>query len=71
MIGTYAFCHRSGAPLSDQEYYDENGKAWRSALSVDGDDQLEGSLTNGKVRSTPRALVTYFGGATDATTSST
>lgn len=62
MIGYYAFCHRSGAPLSEPTHYDEDGRAWRSVLPGDGDDddRRVGELTNGEVRSTRQALVTYF-----------
>lgn len=62
MIGYYAFCHRSGAPLSEPIHYDNSGQPWRSVLPGDGadDDRQVGELTNGEVRSSRRALVTYF-----------
>lgn len=60
MIGNHAFCQRSGAPLSNENYYDERGNGRRAVLRRDADDDCVGELTNGGVRSSSRALVTYF-----------
>lgn len=62
MIGYYAFCHRSGAPLSEPIHYDDHGKPWRSVLPGEdvSDDRRVGELTNGEIRSSKRALITYF-----------
>ena len=63
MIGYYAFCNRSGAPLSRPENYDDDGRAWRAVLPRDGDENETGrvgELTNGELRSSRRALLTYF-----------
>ena len=62
MIGNHAFCHRSGAPLSEPTHYDADGQAWRSVLPAEEieRDWPVGELTNGEVRSSRRAFITYF-----------
>lgn len=60
MIGNHAFCGRSGAPLSEETYYDDGGNRRRFVLARECDDECTGELTTGEVRSSARALVTYF-----------
>lgn len=61
MIGYYAFCNRSGAPLSKPENYDDRGQAWRHVLpDEDADGGHVGELTNGEIRSSRRALLAHF-----------
>lgn len=62
MIGTDAFCPKSGAPLSDELHYDDAGNGKRAVL---GDEHLDetppvGELTNGAIRSSRTALLNYF-----------
>lgn len=62
MIGKYAFCPKSGAPLSERRHYDERGHPSRVPIEegVPSDAKPEGKLTNGAVRSSTRALFNYF-----------
>jgi hypothetical protein len=62
MIGTIAFCPKTGAQLSEERYYDEHGRALRVPIEdafVAGDN-LDGELTTGAVRSSQRALLVHF-----------
>lgn len=62
MIGSDAFCPKTGAPLSDQRHYDGRGRSYRSVVG-DGlgvTTPTEGELTNGAVRSAAPALTRYF-----------
>lgn len=60
MIHEYAFCPRSGAPLSAERHYDEFGRARRAPLeSTDGGPAVH-ELTNGERRSSRRALHVHF-----------
>lgn len=60
MIGEHAFCQTSGAPLSEETSYDEDGTARRHVVQGDEDPDTAGELTNGGLRSSRRALVAYF-----------
>lgn len=62
MLGTDAFCPKSGAPLSDKKHYDDQGHGKRAVLSDEhlGETLSVGELTNGAVRSTKTALFNYF-----------
>lgn len=62
MIGTDAFCPKSGASLSEERHYDASGRGTRA---VDDDEAARaagtvGELTGGSVRSSRTALVAYF-----------
>lgn len=62
MIGTDAFCPKSGASLTDERHYDARGRGLRA---VSGDETARaagttGELTGGAVRSSRSALVAYF-----------
>lgn len=62
MIGTTAFCPKTGAQLSERRYYDEDGRALRAPVPdgfVDGA-KLDGELTTGAIRSSQRALLVHF-----------
>lgn len=62
MIGTHAFCPKSGAPLSDEKHYDSSGDGKRAVLA-DGrlnEEPPLGELTNGAIRSSKTALFNYF-----------
>lgn len=62
MKGEYAFCPRSGAPLSEKRHYDEWGRARRVPVRDDFPTKTvpEGELTNGALRSARVALFNYF-----------
>ncbi len=62
MKGDYAFCPKSGAPLSEEIHYDELGHAHRHVLGDDThvEQQQDGELTNGSLRSSKTALFNYF-----------
>lgn len=62
MIGKDAFCPTSGASLSRESHYDEQG---RPSRAVEADESAVaagtvGELTNGAVRSSQTALLRYF-----------
>lgn len=62
MLGLDAFCPKSGAPLSDERHYEEQGSRKQAVLSGD---QIKGTpptgeLTNGAIRSSKMALLNYF-----------
>ena len=62
MIGTTAFCPKTGAQLSEERYYDEHGRMLRAPVEdafVAGED-LDGELTTGAVCSSKRALLVHF-----------
>lgn len=62
MKGHYAFCPKSGAPLSETVHYDEVGRPLRHAVS-DGHvakTEPSGELTNGALRSSKVAVFNYF-----------
>lgn len=62
MIGKDAFCPKTGASLSDQQYYDEEGQPQR-VVAADKHSlasQTAGELTNGAVRSSKTALFNRF-----------
>lgn len=62
MIGTDAFCPKSGATLSRETHHDEHGRR-RRAVTDDGravELGVVGELTNGAVRSGRTALLVYF-----------
>lgn len=62
MIEEYAFCPKTGAPLSEQRHYDERGRPSRVPIEerLPPDSKPEGELTNGAVRSATKALFNYF-----------
>lgn len=62
MIGNDAFCPKTGAPLSNEECYDDRGGSSRIALPGEFTTQsdLPGELTNGAVRSSKAALFNRF-----------
>lgn len=61
MIGNDSFCPRTGAKLSEDNHYDENGHqrvALADAFGIDGEE--EGKLTTGAIRSSKAALFNQF-----------
>jgi hypothetical protein len=62
MIGTDAFCPRTGAPLTEKRHYDASGRGRRAVA----DDEVAralgtaGELTGGALRSSRSALVAHF-----------
>lgn len=62
MKGKYAFCPRSGAPLSEERHYDDTGRAQRVPVpgSVASETRPDGELTNGALRSARTALFNHF-----------
>ncbi|KZN26421.1 hypothetical protein A4G99_20385 [Haladaptatus sp. R4] len=62
MKGQYAFCPKSGAPLSENVHYDELGRSSRHVVSDDSLQRMEteGEMTNGSLRSSKIALFSYF-----------
>lgn len=62
MKGKYAFCPKSGAPLSEEVHYDELGRPRRvpERDGHEGSTQPEGELTNGSLRSSRIALFNHF-----------
>lgn len=62
MIGKHAFCPTSGASLSREIHYDEQGRPERAPESDDltPGTALDVPLTTGERRSSKRALSTYF-----------
>ncbi len=62
MIGTTAFCPKTGAQLSEQRHYDERGRPLRAPVPdafVD-ETELDGELTTGAIRSSRKALLVHF-----------
>lgn len=62
MIGNDAFCPKSGATLSDDQHYDQQGRGKRAVEATENAEELGvvGELTAGATRSSPTALLTYF-----------
>lgn len=62
MKGTHQFCPTSGAALSDDAHYVENGVKLRAPLDGTVDDSwtCDGALTNGELVSGCSALIAYF-----------
>lgn len=61
MLGEFAFCPKTGAPLSREKHYDETGRPRRAPVPDEHAGQIvEAELTNGAVRSSLRALTTHF-----------
>ena len=62
MIGTDAFCPKSGASLSEERHYDARGRGLRAVTDDDAARAAgtTGELTGGSVRSSRSALVAYF-----------
>lgn len=62
MIGTNAFCPKTGAPLSDNKHYDDQGHGRRAVLFDDGVEATSSvsELTNGAIRSTKVAVFNHF-----------
>ena len=62
MKGPHAFCPKTGAPLSEERHYDEQGRSRRVPVedSATADDVPDSELTNGSLRSSKRALLNYF-----------
>jgi hypothetical protein len=62
MIGNDAFCPKTGAPLSEENCYDDQGNSQRAALpnELTAESHLSGELTNGAVRSSKSALFNRF-----------
>ena len=62
MKGHNAFCPKSGAQLSEEVHYDENGRALRHGVDDDHTARTrpEGELTNGALRSSKVAIFNYF-----------
>lgn len=62
MIGEDAFCPKTGAPLSEEAHYDDEGRPLRAVTpnerSLAG--QTAGKLTNGAVQSSKAALFNRF-----------
>ena len=64
MIGSDAFCPKTGALLSDQRHYDRRGRPYRAVVGdgLNVETSIEGELTNGAIRSSAAALARYFRG---------
>ncbi len=62
MIGKDAFCPKTGASLSRETHYDEDGQPRRVVQADDAalGTGTVGELTNGAVRSSRTALLSYF-----------
>lgn len=62
MKGDDAFCPKTGAPLSEEKHYDEDGKARRAPVDdgLPSDVTPEGELTNGAHCSSTEALCIHF-----------
>lgn len=62
MIGEDAFHPKTGAPLSEEPEYDEQGHPQRATLPDEftAESQLPGELTNGTVTSSKAALFNHF-----------
>lgn len=62
MIGSNGFCPKTGASLSEEHHYDRDGRSRRAVSEERGQapPQTAGELTNGAIRSSRVALITYF-----------
>ena len=62
MIGDIAFCPKTGARFSEKRHYGARGKALHVPVAdaFVTDEELDGELTAGVVRSSRRALLTHF-----------
>lgn len=62
MIGNDAFCPKTGAPLSEENCYDDEGSSYRTTQADEFTPQshLPGEFTNGAVRSSKSALFNQF-----------
>lgn len=62
MKGEFAFCPKSGAPLSEDVHYDEFGRPKRHGVRDDhpAKTQPDGELTNGALRSSRVAVFNHF-----------
>lgn len=63
MKGIHRFCPETGAELSDEKHYDNDGPPLRAPKDVDGrhwGDEPEGLLSNGELVSSRYALANYF-----------
>lgn len=62
MIGKHAFCPKSGAPLSEEIHYEDQGRPQRVPLEDQTLSEVhpDGELTNGAIRSSKIALFCYF-----------
>lgn len=62
MIGENAFCPKTGAPLSDERHYDDQGHPQRAPIEdcVPSDIHSDGELTTGAIRSSRTAVFNYF-----------
>ena len=62
MIEEYAFCPKTGAPLSERRHYDERGHPSRVPIEERTPSGMkpDGELTNGAIRSSTEAIFNYF-----------
>lgn len=62
MKGNYAFCPKSGAPLSKELHYDDEGRPRRCVESDENSAvrSPDGELTNGSLRSSKVAVFNHF-----------
>jgi hypothetical protein len=62
MIGKSAFCPKTGAQLSEECHYDEEGRVLRAPVedAYVSEAEMDGELTAGAVRSSRQALLTHF-----------
>jgi hypothetical protein len=62
MIGEDAFCPKTGAPLSEENHYDEQGNSQRATVpdECSPESHLPGELTNGARQSAKAALFNRF-----------
>lgn len=62
MIGNNAFCPKTGAQLSNENCYDDQGNSYRTTQADEfaPDSHLSGEFTNGAVQSSKSALFNRF-----------
>lgn len=62
MIGNDAFCPKTGAPLSEENCYDDEGGSYRTTQADEftPESHLPGEFTNGAVQSSKPALFNRF-----------
>ena len=62
MIGNDAFCPKTGAPLSNEKHYDNQGQSYRATHSDEftPESHLPGEFTTGSVESSKSALFNQF-----------
>ena len=62
MIGNDMFCPETGAPLSDEKHYDDQGRSYRVTYSDEftPESYLSGEFTTGSVESSKSALFNQF-----------